>query len=448
MGKLQDAEQWEDRLPPHSQEAEAGVLGCVLLSPDCMGICVDKLPGQSAFYDLRNRTIYQSLISIYDANLPIDLISVMQHLKDGKQLQEAGGLPYLSSLPDTVPSAANIDYYIDIVREKWTIRQLIATCTTAAAKAYEHIGDVDVLLQAVDSDLRSVVDATSNVTTLRSASELIQTVNAVLDKAMTSGGQLQGLPTGFADFDKRSGGLQDGEMIVIAARPSVGKSSLAMNIAINVSKAAVPVEFFSLEMTAESLILRSLCSESKVALNNVRAGHVNDQELQQLANSSAIISHLPLFIDDASGLSILQLRARARRAQQLHGIKLFIIDYLQLLHSTRRRWSNDQEEAADISAQLKGMAKELDVPVIVLSQLNRDPEDRPNKKPRLSDLRKSGAIEQDADVVALIYNTEESDNIFVKIGLITAKSRNGPTGEDSLIFFKPYVRFESAAQPA
>src|SRR3989475_10266329 len=267
-------------------------------------------------------------------------------------------------------------------------------------------------------------------------------------------GVLTGVGTGFTDFDRMTNGLHGGEMVVIAARPSMGKTSLAMNVAEHVAiDLRLPVGIFSLEMTAESLVLRMLCSRSRVNLRNVREGFLAERDFPKLTGAAGKLSGAPLFIDDSSGLSILQLRAKARRMYQQHGIKLFVIDYLQLLHSTSRRAENRQQEIADISNGIKALAKELKVPVIVLSQLNRELEKDKNRKPRLSDLRESGAIEQDADLVALLYKPSSGDDDesaveqdAVPVNLLIAKQRNGPTGDVNLTFLKSYTRFESAAK--
>jgi replicative DNA helicase len=269
-------------------------------------------------------------------------------------------------------------------------------------------------------------------------------------------GMLTGVGTGFTDLDKMTSGLHGGEMIVIAARPSMGKTSLAMNVAEHVSiDLKLPVGVFSLEMTSESLVLRMLCSRSRVNLRNVREGFLAERDFPKLTGAAGKLANAPLFIDDSSGLSILQFRAKARRMHQQYGIKLFVVDYLQLLHSTARRAENRQQEIADISNGIKSLAKELNVPVIVLSQLNRELEREKNRKPRLSDLRESGAIEQDADVVGLLYKPSSDDeegaqtaaeDEAVPVNLLIAKQRNGPTGDVNLTFLKPYTRFESAAK--
>ena len=445
-----------DRLPPHSIEAEQGVLACVLLSPpECMGECIEKFrAGGEVFYDLRHRTIYDVLAEMYDAKEAIDLITLQQRLKDRKQLEVVGGLEYLAPLPDRVPSAANLKYYMDIVWDKYILRQMIRTCTEVVGQIYEAEGEIDALVDEVETKiLRISEEKEASKAGTVGIKDLVHHAIGKIEEYHQNQGMLTGLSTGFPDLDKMTTGLHGGEMIVIAARPSMGKTSLAMNMAESVAiDQKLPVGVFSLEMTAESLVLRMLCSRSKVNLRKIRDGFFTERDFPKLTGAAGKMAAAPLFIDDAAGMSILQLRAKARRMWQQHGIKLFVIDYLQLLHSTARRAENRQQEIADISNGVKALAKELNVPVIVLSQLNRELEKDKSRKPRLSDLRESGSIEQDADLVALLYkpsgdddeDAPEQDGVPLK--LLIAKQRNGPTGEVDLTFLKPYTRFESAAK--
>ena len=446
-----------DRLPPHSVEAEQGVLGCVMLSPsEALGECIQNLKaGADVFYDLRHRTIYETLVEMYDKKEPIDPITVQQRLKDRQQLDAVGGLPYIMSLPDAVPSAANLEYYQTIIKEKFLLRKMIQTCTEVVGRVYEHEGEVDKLLDEVERDIlrlgESRVDSATDT-----MKDLVHKAITTIEQYHQRQGMLTGVGTGFIDLDKMTSGLHEGEMIVIAARPSMGKTSLAMNIAEHVAvDLRLPVGVFSLEMTAESLVLRMLCSRARVNLRNIRDGFLAERDFPKLTGAAGKLAGAPLFIDDSSGLSILQLRAKARRMHQQFGVKLFVIDYLQLLHSTARRAENRQQEIADISNGVKSLAKELEVPVIVLSQLNREMEREKNREPRLSDLRESGAIEQDADLVAMLYDPgkgededgQKRDDFDAKpVRLLIAKQRNGPTGAIDLTFIKSYTRFESAAK--
>ena len=447
-----------DRLPPHSPEAEQGVLGCVLLSPrDCMGQCIEKFKkfegGTEAFYDLRHQTIYNTLVQMYDAGEAIDIITLQQRLKDNQMLEEVGGLAYLSGLADAVPSAANLTYYLDIVQEKFLLRQMIQVCTSVVGRLYDYEGEVDKLLDEVDRDILRVTESRvqSHAANIK---DLVHRAINTIEKFHEGQGQLTGLGTGFADLDRMTTGLHAGEMIVIAARPSMGKTSLAMNVVEHVAiDLKLPVAVFSLEMSADALVLRMLCSRARVNLRNVREGFLAERDFPKLTGAAGKLAGAPLFIDDSSGLSILQLRAKARRMHQQYGIKLFVIDYLQLLHSTARRAENRQQEIADISSGIKALAKELEVPVIVLSQLNREIEREKGRPPRLSDLRESGAIEQDADVVGLLYRPKSDDEDgpvaeeeAAAVNLLLAKQRNGPTGDVELTFLRSYTRFESKAK--
>jgi replicative DNA helicase len=454
-----DSRQTIDRLPPHSVEMEKGVLGCILISPnDCMGECIEKLKdnGKESFYDLRHQTIYEALATMYDSREPIDLITLQQRLKDQALLEQIGGIPYLSQLQDAVPSAANLSYYLDIVREKFLLRKMISVCSEVVGRVYDYEGEVDVLMDEVERDVLRISESRvqGGVMTTK---ELVGKAIGTIESFFSRKGTLTGVGTGYADLDRMTDGLHHSEMIVIAARPSMGKTSLAMNIAEHVAlEQKLPVAVFSLEMSAEALVLRMMCSLARVNLRSIREGFMNESDFPKLTSAAGKLSSSKLFIDDTAGLSILQLRARARRLAQQHGIKLFVIDYLQLLHSTgRRSQENRQQEIADISSGIKALAKELRVPVIVLSQLNRELEKRgPGDRPRLSDLRESGSIEQDADLVGLLFKEKDKDSDeeqdfqqeAAPVVLYIAKQRNGPTGDVNLTFLKPYTRFESAAK--
>ncbi|MBM3847947.1 MAG: replicative DNA helicase [Verrucomicrobia bacterium] len=449
------------RLPPHSIEAEMGVLGCIFLSPnECLGECVEKLKGDGAesFYDLRHQTLYSELVEMYDAKLPVDLITLPQRLKDKGMLEGVGGVAYLASLPDATPSAANVGYYLEIIKEKHLLRRMLSTCSNVLAKVYEHEGEVDALLDETERDILQISEARVEPES-RNMRDLVRTAITTIEHYQQRQGMLTGIGTGFADLDRMTSGLHAGEMIVVAARPSMGKTSLAMNIAEHVAvEEKLPVGVFSLEMTADSLVLRLMCSRARVNLRDIRSGFIAERDFPRLTSAAGKLAAAPLYIDDTPGLSILQLRAKARRMWQQHGVRLFVIDYLQLLHSTARRAENRQQEIADISNGVKSLAKELKVPVIVLSQLNREFEKEKNRKPRMSDLRESGAIEQDADLIGLLYRAsageeEESgapsapaDDEAIPVNLLIAKQRNGPTGDVELVFRKSITRFENAAK--
>jgi replicative DNA helicase len=457
-----DARPTIDRLPPNSAEpggAEQGVLGCCLLSPnECLGECIEKLKDSGAefFYDLRHQTIYENLAAMFNTREPIDLITVQQKLKDKQLLEQIGGIAYLSQLQDSVPSAANLSYYLEIVREKFLLRKMIQTCTEVVGRVYDYEGEVDALMDEVERDVLRISESRAQ-DSVATTKDLVTKAIGTIENFFSRKGTLTGLATGYADLDRMTDGLHGQEMIVIAARPSMGKTSLAMNIVEHVVlELKLPVAVFSLEMGAEALILRMMCSIARVNLRSIREGFMSESDFPKLTSAAGKLANSKLFIDDSAGLSILQLRARARRLAQQHDVKLFVVDYLQLLHSTARRsQENRQQEISDISSGLKALAKELKVPVLVLSQLNREMERDKNRKPRLSDLRESGAIEQDADLVGLLYKpnagddedgvaAEEADGL--PVNLLIAKQRNGPTGDINLMFLKNYTRFESAAK--
>jgi len=447
-----------DRLPPHAMDMEQGVLGCQLLSPnECVGEVIEKLKGigVEAHYDLRHQTIQTELFEMFDTRVPIDVITLQQRLKDKQLLEQVGGIAYLSQLQDAVPSAANLSYYLDIVREKYLLRKMIQTCTDVVGRVYDYEGEVDALLDEVERDVLRISESRAQTGAL-TTKDLVNKAIGTIENFFSRKGTLTGLGTGFADLDRITDGLHGSEMIVVAARPSMGKTSLAMNIVEHVVlEDKLPAAVFSLEMSAEALVLRMMCSIARVNLRSIREGFMSESDFPKLTSAAGRLANAPLFIDDSAGLSILQFRARARRLHQMHGIKLFVVDYLQLLHSTARRsQENRQQEISDISSGIKALAKELKVPVLVLSQLNRELERDKSRKPRLSDLRESGAIEQDADLVGLLYkpsagedddgNAEEADGL--PVNLLIAKQRNGPTGDINLTFLKSYTRFESAAK--
>lgn len=448
-----------DRQQPHSPEAEKGVLGCVFLAPnECLSECLGSFKGSSEpFYDLRHRTIYEVCVDLYDSKSPVNLLSVQQALKEKGELDLVGGVLYLNELMDAVPSAINLTYFLKIVKGKYILRRLIQACSESVNDAYEHQGAVDDLLDQVErSVMRITQDTEENVD--RTMKQLVnEAIDQIQDFHSRDGG-LIGIGTGFPDLDQMTSGLKPGEMFVVAARPSMGKTSLAMNMveaAVLNSEKPTPTAVFSLEMTAESLTLRMICSLAKVNLRDIQGGFLQEREFHKLTKAAGQLSNAPLYIDDTSGLSVLQMKAKARRLKQQYDIQLIVIDYLQLLHSTSARADNRQQEIADISTGVKSLAKELNVPVVVLSQLNRELEKDKNRKPRLSDLRESGSIEQDADVVCLLYRPVRDDdeedeaatnpNAGIPVNLLLAKQRNGPTGDVPLTFLKSFTRYESRA---
>jgi len=456
------------RQVPFSIEAEQGVLGCILLDPrNNLSLFASKLKGkdqfENIFYDIRHQTLISQMIQMNEEGGGIDELTLIQRLRDRALLDSAGGVAYISSLKDAPPSPLNMGFYLNIVRDKYLLRSLVQTCMTLTEDVFSNPADVESLMDQAEKEILRINGEWVQTSSLE-MKELVQNAFQMVQNFFNRKGELTGVGTGFPNLDKMTSGLHGGEMIVIAARPSMGKTSLAMNIAEHVAiELGEPVGVFSLEMTAESLVMRMLCSRARVSMQNIRSGTLSVQDFTKMTGEAGRLASAPIYIDDTPGLSILNLRSRARRMME-KGIKLFVIDYLQLLHSsTARGDSNRQQEIADISNGIKSLAKELSVPIIVLSQLNRDVEKEKNRVPKLSDLRESGAIEQDADLVLLIYRPptqaadgrrgdaeEEPQNqnmqTAVEVKLIVAKQRNGPTGEVDLIFLKNYTRFDNLAR--
>jgi replicative DNA helicase len=448
----------DEALPPHSIEAEQGLLGCILLEPgECIGECIEKFKrGSAVFYDLRHQTIYQCLVEMYDAGQPVDIITLQEKLKERQRLEEVGGLVYLNSLPDTVPSAANLSYYADIVLEKFILRKIVQTCTDVRSRVYESTADLGTLLDTIEHDLMQLTEdrvQTREVTGI----EIVQAAIDRIDHYERGGAQMLGLSYGYDYLDKMTCGMAPGQMIVIAARPGMGKTSIGMCMVEHTAiDKKIPTGVFSLEMTTQELGSRLLFQRARSDYQRFRTGYFENGDMPRLTSAAKQIGTAPLYVDDTSGLSIMELRSKARRMVRQYGVKWFLIDYLQLMRPSRR-YQNREQEVAEISSGLKAMAKELQVPVVVLAQFNREIDKEPNRKPRLSDLRESGSIEQDADMVGMLYmpklkdkekealDQEDPDwsNKFSRVNLLIAKQRSGPTGDVELEYHKKYMRFES-----
>lgn len=436
-------------MPPHSTEAEQGVIGCILISPDsALAVCITSFKdGSSVFYDLRHRTIYETAIDRYNSNKAIDIITLVQHLRDNGVLDAVGGYEYLSSLPDSTPSAENISYYIDIILKKYALRRVLAACSDISNKAIEEPDNVNEIVSEATVTLQAVADITIVSDNFASAKQLVPEAMEYIESLSRNSGNVSGIQTGFPDLDSITWGLKPTEFIVIAGRTSQGKTALAMNIADHAAvNLAIPVGVFSMEMSKQALMVRMLCSRANVSQTSVRQGNFSDYTIRQLIKASKELKAAPLHIDDSSALSISQLRARAKQMQKRFGIKLVVVDYLQLMHANVRRTDNRQMEVAYISSGLKALAKDLGIPVLVLAQLSRKVEDRGNNSPpKISDLRESGSIEQDADVVMMLHRhvKPEEYSPVIPTKCIVAKNRDGPTGEVDLVFVKSCTRFES-----
>lgn len=415
----------------------------MLNPPECLGECVARLGAEvRVFYDLRHQVIYGALVAMGEANQAIDVITVQQWLKDRGQLEAVGGIGYLSELPDGVPSAANLSYYLAIVWEKWLLRRLLGLTGEVANRVMEFEGNVPELLDEVEADILAVNEGPA--AGQRTMVELVASVGEQIEHLQRGVGLMGGIRTHFGYLDKMTGGFRRKQMIVIAARPSVGKTSWMLNIARNVALLEkVPVGIFTLEMTAEELVLRLICAEAEVDFHKLRTGFPEAAWVERLARAGGMAKKLPIHLDETPALGILELRARARRMVSRHGVGLIMVDYLQLMHGKADYRGDRQREVADISGGLKGLAKELDVAVVAVSQLNREVERTKHRKPQLADLRDSGAIEQDADVAMLLYrpkegdgDDEEEDRDPIRVNALIAKQRNGPTGDVELLFHR------------
>src|SRR5438046_3565143 len=395
------------RTPPHSVEAEQGVLGSMLISPrETIAECVEKI-NEEYFYIPAHQTIYTVLVELWNAGQAIDLITFTQVLRDRNLLETLGGAAFVTSLFTFVPTAANVQYYLEIVRDKYILREIISAATESVRRAYEEKDEVNNLLDEVEQKIFAVGEDRFKGQMLSMKEQVMSTLESI-EKLFENKGAITGVSTGFRDLDKLTSGLHSSEMIVIAARPSMGKTALAMNIAEHAAiEVKLPVAIFSLEMSAQQLVQRMLCSRARVNLAKTRDGFLAEADFPKLTHAASKLAEAKIFIDDSAGLSILELRAKARRLKAQQDVQLIIVDYLQLLRSTTRRaQDNRQLEISEISAGLKALAKELNIPVIVVAQLNRQPEARSGGKPRLSDLRESGSIEQDADLVGLLVRPE------------------------------------------
>ena len=426
----------------------------MLISPrEIIAECVEKI-NEEYFYVPAHQTVYVVLVELWNASQGIDLITFTQVLRDRNVLETVGGAAFITSLFTFVPTAANVTYYLEIVRDKYILRQIIAACTESVRRSFEEQDEVNNLLDEVEQKIFSVGEDRFKGHVLTMKDQVMEAIDAIEQLYERRGG-ITGLSTGFAELDRMTNGLHESEMIVIAARPSMGKTALAMNITEHVAiNSKLPVAVFSLEMSSQQLVQRMLCSRARVNLQKVRDGFLAERDFPSLTAAASKLAEAQIFIDDSAGLSILELRAKARRLKAQKDIRLIVVDYLQLLRSTTRRaQDNRQLEISEISAGLKGLAKELKIPIIVIAQLNRQPEARTGGKPRLSDLRESGSIEQDADLVGLLVRPEiyeeDEDARAEKAGeaeLIIAKQRNGPVGEIALTFLKEFTRFEDRAR--
>ncbi|NDL61131.1 replicative DNA helicase [Phytoactinopolyspora mesophila] len=433
--------------PPQDVAAEQSVLGAMLLSKDAIADVVEVLRGVD-FYRPAHEVVYEAILDLYGRGEPADAVMVAAVLQKSGDLGRIGGAPYLHTLVSSVPSAANAGYYANIVRERAILRRLVEAGTRITQMGYGGDGDADDIVDRAQAEVYAVTD--------RRASEDYAPLSDIMEGALdeieaigSRGGEMVGVPTGFADVDSLTNGLHPGQMIILAARPAVGKSTLGLDIARAASiKHQLTSVIFSLEMSRNEITMRLLSAEAKVPLHHMRAGQMTDDDWNRIARSTGEVSSAPLFIDDSPNMTMMEIRAKCRRLKQRNNLRLVIVDYLQLMTSGKKVESR-QQEVSEFSRSLKLLAKELEVPVVAICQLNRGPEQRTDKKPMLSDLRESGSLEQDADMVMLLHREDAYEKESPRAGeadFIVAKHRNGPTATITVAFQGHYSRFVDMAQ--
>ena len=436
------------KLPPYSLEAEQAVLGGLMIDNNTWDQIADVL-AEGDFYRQDHRLIFRSIAALAEENEPYDVVTLSEWLDSHNELNNVGGLSYLGSLAKNTPTAANIKAYAKIVRERSVLRQLIRVSTDIAESAYNPEGrsSADLLDMAESKVFEIAEQGTRSEGGYKNMKELLKKAVDRIDELYQNDNAYTGIPTGFDDFDNMTSGLQKADLVIIAGRPSMGKTSFVMNIVENAAiKHKQPVAVFSMEMPGDQLVMRMMSSLGRINSNKVRTGKLDDADWPRLTSAVGILNDAPIFIDDTPGLNPMEVRARARRIKREHGLGMIVIDYLQLMQSAKGTGENRATEISEISRSLKGLAKELGVPVLALSQLNRSLEQRPNKRPIMSDLRESGAIEQDADLIIFIYRDEVYNEDSTDKGtaeIIIGKQRNGPIGMVRLTFLGEYTRFEN-----
>jgi replicative DNA helicase len=440
-----------ERPLPHNLEAERSILGAILLDNHALNTAVERLRGEDFFLP-QHRHIFERMVELAEHQQGIDLVTLCEELSSVGHLEAAGGVAYVSQLADGMPRVVNVEHYARIVKEKAVLRNLAYQASAIQEQALAGGDDADLILDRAESAIFQLAEDRVRAG-LIGVKELVRDGFERLEKIFSEGRRITGLATGYGALDNETAGLQPSELVILAARPSMGKTAFALNIAENVAvRNREPVAIFSLEMSKESLLLRLLASQSRVDAHKFRTGHMNRDDWGKITTSLSELGEAPIWIDDSASSTVLEMGAKARRLKRDRGLSLMIVDYLQLVVPTSKRGANRQEEVSGMSRALKGLAKELKVPVLVLSQLTRAPE-REERKPQLSDLRESGAIEQDADVVMFInrpnfYKTDLPDEERAKAEVIIAKQRNGPTGTLPFVFLARHTRFEEAAPDA
>lgn len=432
-----------DRTPPQNIEAEQAVLGAIFLEPEALVTASERLAAED-FYRASHQRIYSVMILIAERGEPVDLVTVTAELQAKKWLEEIGGVSYLSDLANSVPTAANVDYYSQFVEEKSLLRRLIRVATNIAAEGYAEEDEVDTILSEAEKTILEVAHK-KNTSAFISIKDVLVEAYDNIEKLQNQTGDITGIATGFSELDRITAGFQKNDLIIVAARPSVGKTAFALNIAQNIAtKTDVNVAIFSLEMGASQLVMRMICSEGNIDAQRLRTGALQEEDWTKLTMAMGSLSKAGIYIDDTPGIRVNEIRAKCRRLKQEKGVGMILIDYMQLLRGDGRSTENRQQEVSEISRSLKALARELEVPVIALSQLSRGVESRQDKRPMMSDIRESGSIEQDADIVAFLYRDDYYDKESEKkdiIEIIIAKQRNGPIGTVELAFVKEYNKF-------
>lgn len=432
-----------DRVPPQNVEAEQAVLGAVLLDSDSLVSVLERISSED-FYRTAHQLIFEAMVELSEEGEPIDLVTLTSKLQDKQQLNDVGGVSYLTELANAVPTAANVDYYAQIVEEKSMLRRLIRTATQIVSNGYANSEDVGELLSEAEQRIMEISNQRSTKGFIPIRDVLMDVFERVEFLHQQKGG-ITGIPSGFADLDKMTSGFQRSDLIIVAARPSVGKTAFALNIAQNVGvRAKQTVAIFSLEMSAAQLVQRIICAEANVDAGRMRTGHLEPEDWEKMTMAIGALSEADIYIDDSPAVTVADIRAKCRRLKRERGLGMIVIDYLQLIHGRGRSSDNRQQEVSEISRTLKQIARELEVPVVALSQLSRGVEQRQDKRPMMSDLRESGSIEQDADIVAFLYRDDYYDKESEKkniIEIIIAKQRNGPVGTVELVFLKNYNKF-------
>jgi replicative DNA helicase len=431
------------KLPPQNLEAEQSILGGILIENDALNTVVEFLE-DGDFYREAHQKIFNCMIALSERNEPLDLITITNELKKKKELEEVGGASYLASLVESVPTAANIAYYAKIVKEKSILRKLISTATEIVTQSFQEGKNLEDFLDEAEQAIFRISEHRVKPA-FYPIKEIVKESFKVIEELYEKKELITGVPSGFKDLDKKTAGFQNADLIIVAGRPSMGKTAFCLNIAQHAAiTAKVPTAIFSLEMSKEQLAIRLLCAEGRVDSARLRSGFLGESDWPKLTMAAGALSDAPIFIDDSAAISVLELRARARRLKADRGLGLVIVDYLQLMRG-RSGVERREQEISEISRSLKALAKELNIPVLAISQLSRKAEDRPGRKPQLSDLRESGAIEQDADVIIFIYRDEvynpDSDHKGTA-EVIIGKQRNGPTGKIDLSFISEFTTFK------